>query len=65
MDENLNTKDKVPLMGDEGEGNKLKEGIDKKGKIDAIDPLKAKQTDFLKVDKHADPLENIFKNFFN
>ena len=67
MDEKLNPKDKVLLMRDEGEGNKLKvvKGIDKKGKIDVIDPLKAKQTDFLKIDKHADPLENFFKNFFN
>lgn len=67
MDEKLNPKDKVLLMRDEGEGNKLKvvKGIDKKGKIDAIDPLKAKQTDFIKIDKHADPIENFFKNFFN
>ena len=67
MDEKLNPKDKVLLMRDEGEGNKLKvvKGIDKKGKIDAVDPLKAKQTDFLKIDKHADPIENFFKNFFN
>jgi primosomal replication protein N len=67
MDEKLNPKDKVLLMRDEGEGNKLKvvKGIDKKGKIDAIDPLKAKQTDFIKIDRHADPLENFFKNFFN
>lgn len=67
MDEKLNPKDKVLLMRDEGEGNKLKvvKGIDKKGKIDAVDPLKAKQTDFIKIDKHADPLENFFKNFFN
>ena len=67
MDEKLNPKDKVLLVRDEGEGNKLKvvKGIDKKGKIDAIDPMKAKQTDFIKIDKHADPLENFFKNFFN
>ena len=67
MDEKLNPKDKVLLMRDEGEGNKLKvvKGIDKKGKIDAVDPMKAKQTDFIKIDKHADPLENFFKNFFN
>lgn len=67
MDEKLNPKDKVLLMRDEGEGNKLKvvRGIDKKGKIDAIDPMKAKQTDFIKIDKHADPLENFFTNFFN
>ncbi len=67
MDEKLNPKDKVLLMRDEGEGNKLKvvKGIDKKGKIDAIDPMKAKQSDFLIIDKHADPLENFFKNFFN
>lgn len=67
MDEKLNPKDKVLLMRDEGEGNKLKvvKGIDKKGKIDAIDPMKAKETDFLKIDKHADPIENFFKNFFN
>lgn len=67
MDEKLNPKDKVLLMRDEGEGNKLKvvKGIDKKGKIDAVDPLKAKQNDFLIIDKHADPIENFFKNFFN
>ena len=67
MDEKLNPKDKVLLMRDEGEGNKLKvvKGIDKKGKIDAIDPLKAKQNDFLIIDKHADPIENFFKIFFN
>ena len=67
MDEKLNPKDKVLLMRDEGEGNKLKvvKGIDKKGNIDAIDPMKAKETDFLKIDKHADPIENFFKNFFN
>lgn len=67
MDEKLNPKDKVLLMRDEGEGNKLKvvKGIDKKGKIDTIDPMKANQKDFLLIDKHADPLENFFKNFFN
>lgn len=67
MDEKLNPKDKVLLMRDEGEGNKLKvvKGIDKKGKIDAIDPLKAKQNDFLIIDRHADPLENFFKNFIS
>ncbi|NYI50969.1 DUF3945 domain-containing protein [Macellibacteroides fermentans] len=67
MDEKLNPKDKVLLMRDEGEGNKLKvvKGIDKKGKINAIDPMKAKNTDFLKIDKHADPIENFFKNFLN
>lgn len=67
MDEKLNPKDKVLLMRDEGDGNKLKvvKGIDKKGKIDAIDPMKAKQSDFLVIDKHADPIENFFKNFFN
>lgn len=38
MDEKLNSKDKVLLMRDEREGDKLKvvKGIDKKGKIDAI-----------------------------
>ena len=67
MDEKLNPKDKVLLMRDEGEGNKLKvvKGVDKKGKIDAIDPMKAKESDFLVIDKHADPIENFFKNFFN
>ena len=67
MDEKLNPKDKVLLMRDEGEGNKLKvvRGINKKGKIDAIDPMKAKQNDFLFIDKHADPIENFFKNFIN
>ena len=67
MDEKLNPKDKVLLMRDEGEGNKLKvvKGIDKKGKIDAVDPMKAKQTDFIIIDRHADPIENFFKNFFN
>ncbi len=44
MDEKLNPKDNILLMRDEGEGNKLKvvKGIDKKGKIDAINPMKAK-----------------------
>ncbi len=67
MDEKLNPKDRVLLMRDEGDGNKLKvvKGIDKKGKIDTVDPMKAKQTDFLTIDKHADPIENFFKNFFN
>ena len=67
MDEKLNPKDKVLLMRDEGDGNKLKvvRGIDKKGKIDAIDPMKANQNDFLIIDKHADPIENFFKNFIN
>ena len=67
MDEKLNPKDKVLLMRDEGEGNKLKvvKGVNKKGKIDAVDPMKAKQNDFLIIDKHADPIENFFKNFFN
>jgi hypothetical protein len=27
--------------------------------------MKAKQNDFLIIDKHADPIENFFKNFFN
>jgi len=67
MDKKLNPKDKVLLIRDEGEGNKLKvvRGIDKKGKVDAIDPMKAKQNDFLIIDKHADPIENFFKNFIN
>jgi hypothetical protein len=63
MDEKLNPKDKVLLMRDEGEGNKLKvvKGIDKKGKIDAIDPMKAKQNDFLIIDKHAGPYRKLFQ----
>lgn len=67
MDEKLNPKDRVLLMREEGEGNKLQvvKGIDKKGKIDAIDPLKAKPNDFLIIDRHADPIENFFRNFFN
>ncbi|WP_373789782.1 MULTISPECIES: DUF3945 domain-containing protein [Bacteroidales] len=67
MDEKLNPKDRVLLMRNEGEGNRLQvvKGIDKKGKIDAIDPMKAKPGDFLIIDKHADPIENFFKNFFN
>lgn len=67
MAEKLNPKDKVLLMREEGEGSNLKvvKGIDKKGKIKAVDPLKAKQTDFLIIDKHADPVENFFKNFIN
>ena len=67
MDEKLNPKDKILLMRDEGEDNKLKvvKGIDKNGKIDAIDPMKAKPNDFLVIDKHADPIENFFKNFLN
>ena len=66
MDEKLNPKDKVLLMRDEGEGNKLKvvKGIDKKGNIDAVDPVKAKPNDFLVIDWHAGPIENFFKNFF-
>ena len=67
MDEKLNPKDRVLLMREKGEGNKLQvvKGIDKKGKIDAIDPLKAKPNDFLIIDRHADPIENFFRNFFN
>jgi len=67
MDEKLNPKDKVLLMQDEGEGNKLKvvRGIDRKGKIDTVDPMKAKQNDFLIIDRHADPIENFFRNFVN
>ncbi|SFL08298.1 Protein of unknown function [Porphyromonadaceae bacterium KH3CP3RA] len=67
MAETLNPKDKVLLMREEGEGSNLKvvQGISNKGKIKAIDPLKAKQTDFLIIDKHADPIENFFKNFVN
>ena len=67
MYEKLDPKDKILLMKDGGEGNNLKvvKGIDKKGKIDAIDPMKAKQNDFLIFDKHADFIENFFKNFMN
>lgn len=40
MDEKLNPKDKVLLMRDEGEGNKLKvvKGIDKKVKLMPLIP---------------------------
>lgn len=67
MDEKLDSKDRVLLMREEGEGNKLRvvKGINPKGKIDAVDPLKAKPNDFLIIDKHADPIENFFKNFLN
>ncbi len=67
MDEKLNPKDKVLLMRDEGEGNKLKvvKGMGKRGKIDAVDPMKATANDFLLIDRHADPIENFFKNFIN
>ena len=67
MDEKLNPKDKVLLMREEGEGSKLKvvQGAYKNGKIKAIDPLKAKQSDFLIIDRHADPIENFFRNFIN
>jgi len=53
MDEKLNPKDKVFSMRDEREGYKLKivKGIEKNGKVDAIDPMKAKQTDFIQIDK--------------
>lgn len=64
MDKKLNPKDKVLLMREEG-GNELKvvKGFDKKGKIDVVDPMKAKENDFLTIDKHADLTENFFKNF--
>lgn len=67
MEEKINPKDKVLLMREEGEGNKLKvvKGIYKNGKIKSVDPVKAKQSDFLIIDKHADPIENFFKNFIN
>lgn len=67
MAEKLNPNDKVLLMREEGEGSNLKvvKGISKNGKINAIDPLKAKQNDFLIIDKHADPIENFFKNFIS
>lgn len=54
-------------MRQEGEGNHLKvvKGIDKKGNIDAVDPLKAKPNQFLIFDRNADALENFFKNFVN
>jgi len=67
MSKELNPKEKVLLMRDEGEGNKLKivKGVNKRGKIDAVDPIKANPNDFLLIDRHADPIENFFKNFMN
>ena len=40
-------------------------GINPKGKIDAVDSLKAKPNNFLIIDKHTNPIENFFKNFLN
>ncbi|MFV0554129.1 MAG: DUF3945 domain-containing protein [Mangrovibacterium sp.] len=62
----LNPTERVLVAIDEGEGNRAKvvRGI-KRGKLDLLDPLKAKQNDFLRVDRHADVLENFFKNFAN
>ena len=64
MDEKLNPNNKILLMRDEGESNNLKvvKGM-KRGKIDAVDPMKAKKSDFLVIDKHADSVENFFKIF--
>lgn len=67
MSEKLKPDDKVLLMREEGEGNNLKvvKGINKRGKIDTVDPMKANENDFLKVDPHSDILTNFLKNFIN
>lgn len=62
VEHNTPSEPKVLVARDEGEGNRLKvvKG-QKRGKLDLLDPLKAKQNDFIVLDRHANPLENFFK----
>ncbi|MDR0368893.1 MAG: DUF3945 domain-containing protein, partial [Bacteroidales bacterium] len=47
--------------------NRLKPvtGLDKNGKVKTVEPDKAKQNDFIKVDKNGNVLDNFFKNFLS
>jgi hypothetical protein len=40
-------------------------GIDENGKLEAVDPTKKNQNQFMKVDKQGDLFSNFFSNFFS
>ncbi|PRZ22085.1 DUF3945 domain-containing protein [Flavobacterium granuli] len=40
-------------------------GIDKKGKLETVEPIKKNQNQFMRVDKNGDLFSNFFSNFFS
>ena len=64
MDVNKEAKESL-LVLDKQDGGKVKavSGIDENGNLKTVPPKMEHEPDFLKIDKHSNPLENFFSNF--
>jgi len=64
MDVNKEAKESL-LVLDKQDGGKIKavSGIDENGNLKTVPPKMEHEPDFLKIDKHSNPLENFFSNF--
>ncbi len=53
------------LLADEGDGKmKVVAGLDQEGKLKTVDPKKANEPDFMKIDRHSNVLESFLTNYF-
>ncbi|MBX9049600.1 DUF3945 domain-containing protein [Bacteroides thetaiotaomicron] len=63
MDENIKDQD-VLLVKEKGDDTlKAVAGIDKEGNLKTVPPTARHESDFMKIDKHSNVLENFFANF--
>ena len=64
MDVNKEAKESLLIL-DKEDGGKVKavSGIDENGKLKTVPPKKEHEPDFMRIDKHSNPLENFFTNF--
>lgn len=64
MNEKIKDGATVILVNERGSQDvKILKGTDKNGKPETVEPKKANEPQFLKFDKHSNPVENFFSNF--
>lgn len=63
MDVNKEAKESLLVLDKEDSGKvKAVSGIDENGKLKTVPPKKEHEQDFMRIDKHSNPLENFFTN---
>ena len=63
MDENLKDQEVLLVKEDVGEKLNVVAGISDDGTLKKVSPIKENETQFLKFDKHSNPLENFLSNY--
>ena len=63
MDENLKDQEVLLVKDDVGEKLNVVAGISDDGTLKKVSPIKENETQFLKFDKHSNPLENFLSNY--